>query len=253
MIITLSPAKLLDFDTEVNIDYSSTPIYQKEAIELNSLLKDIAVEEIGQLMNINPQLAHSTYEYVNSFDLPKTAKRQAAYAYNGIAYQGLDISSFSDADLDFAQQHLVLFSGLYGMLRPLDMIKPYRLEMQTKLANSRGETLYDFWKETLTKQMSNAMLASSKVWVNLTSKEYTKVIDRKKLPKEHQMIMPVFKEARGDGFKQVVVYAKKARGMMARFIIQNQLKDAEHIKAFDTEGYSYSEHLSSKEEWVFIR
>lgn len=253
MIVTLSPAKILDFESEVTQNKSTLPVFQKEAIELNSLLKSLSAEEIAKMMKVNPQLAHSTYEYIHSFDMEQVNDRQAAYAYNGIAYQGLDINTFSDADLEFSQNHLLLFSGIYGVLRPLDRIKPYRLEMQTKLPNRKGKTLYDFWKDTLTKHMSDAMQKSSNVWINLTSKEYSKVIDRKKLPKGHLMIMPEFREYTDNGYKQVVVYTKKARGMMARFIMHHQLTEVEHLKAFDTEGYTYSEQLSGDEEWVFIR
>ncbi len=253
MIVTLSPAKILDFDSEVSATSFSQAQFSKEADELNELMKKKSIDDIAMLMKINPTLAQSTYEYVHSFDLEQVPSRQAAFVYNGIAYQGLDANTLSADDFEFAQKYLVIFSGLYGMLRPLDMIKPYRLELQTKLKNRRGANLYDFWKETLTKHLSQMMTEDDKVWVNLSSNEYSKVIDKKKLPKGHQIITPIFKEAKGDTYKQVIVYAKKARGMMARFIVQNKIDNTEYLKAFDTEGYCYSEQLSSAEEWVFIR
>lgn len=253
MIVTLSPAKILDFDSEISTTSSSEPRFSKEANELNELMKKMSVEDIASLMKINPSLAQSTYEYIHTYDMSKVPTRQAALAYNGIAYQGLEADTLSAEDLEFAQDHLVILSGLYGMLRPLDRIKPYRLELQTKLKNKRGASLYDYWRETLTKQLGQMMTADDNVWINLSSNEYTKVIDRKKLPKGHQIITPFFKEAKGDAYKQVIVYAKKARGMMARFIVENKIDNTEYLKAFDVEGYCYSEQLSSAEEWVFIR
>lgn len=254
MIITLSPAQILDFSSEINISRSTTPIYQKEADELNSLLLGLSVEEISQLMSINPQLGYAVYEYINTYNIADTPLRQAVLAYNGMVYQGLDFNTLDEKNIAFAEKHLRLFSGLYGMLKPLDLIKPHRLEMQTKLENNRGKTLYTFWKKALSEHLAEELKQNSNIWVNLNSKEYTKAIDRKLLPKGHQVIEPIFKEAKDDGtYKQIVVYTKKARGMLARFIIENQLEEAEHIKGFDSEGYVYSEQMSSGEEWVFIR
>ena len=253
MIITLSPAKLLDFESEISCLKGTNPIYEKAAVKLNSLLKGASPDDIAALMNINPQLAQNTFEYIHAFDLPQTPKRQAVFAYNGIAYQGLDARTLLGEDLTYAQGHLVLLSGMYGMLRPLDLIRPYRLEMHIKLPNSRGKNLYEHWSDTLTKHLSEMMMESGNAWVNLSSNEYSKVIDRKKLPENAQIITPIFKEARGSGYKQIVVYAKKARGMMARFILQHRIENPEYIKAFDTEGYSYSSQLSVGEQWVFVR
>lgn len=254
MIMTLSPAQILDFESDINIFKHTLPIYQQDADELNSFLKGLSAEEISKLMSVNPQLGYAVYEYVNTFDMKDTPLRQAALAYNGMVYQGLDFNTLNDKNVEFATDHLRLFSGLYGMLKPLDLIKPHRLEMQTKLVNSRGKTLYAYWEKVLSEHLASELEKNSNVWVNLNSKEYTKVIDRKLLPKGHQMIEPIFKEAKGDGtYKQIVVYTKKARGMLARFIIQHQLTDSECIKGFDSEGYSYSEQLSNGEEWVFIR
>ena len=253
MIITLSPAKLLDFETPVKISKSTKPLFEKEADELYKSLEGTSVEEIGDLMSINPQLAHNVYQYVHAFPMKRTPTRQAIFAYNGIAYQGLDAKTFSDKDIEFAQKHLVHISGLYGILRPLDLIKPYRLEMQIPLVNSRGKNLYEFWTKTISEYLAKQMKADDNIWINLTSKEYAKAVDRKLLPKGHKVITPIFKQQTDKGYKQIVVYAKKARGMMSRFIIQNQLKDIEHLKAFDTEGYCFAPQLSNDSEWVFIR
>lgn len=253
MIVTLSPAKLQDFESSVNFKKSTASLYVKEANELYKSLQGISPEEVSSLMNINRQLAHDVYQYIHAFPLSKTPQRQAALAYNGIAYKGLDAKAFTDEDWSFAQKHLVHISGLYGVLRPLDLIKPYRLEMQIPLENNRGRDLYAFWSDIISKYMAEQMQADDNIWINLTSKEYAKVVNRKLLPKGHKMVTPIFKQQTDKGYKQIVVYAKKARGMMARFIILNRLKDVEHLKAFDTEGYSFAPHLSDDKEWVFIR
>lgn len=204
-------------------------------------------------MSINPQLAHNVYQYIHAFSLSKTPQRQAAFAYNGIAYQGLDARSFSKGDLEYAQKHLVHISGLYGVLRPLDLIKPYRLEMQIPVVNNKGKDLYAFWSDAITKYLAKEMKADDNILVNLASKEYAKAVNRKLLPKGNKVITPIFKQDTDKGYKQIVVYAKKARGMMSRFIIQNRIEDIEHLKGFDTEGYVYAPQLSDDKEWVFIR
>lgn len=253
MIITLSPAKLLDFDTPAIVEKSTKPIFQKEASELYHLLENATVEDIKSLMSINVQLAHNVYQYIHAFPLKRTPQKQAVFAFNGIAYLGLDAKSFSKEDVDYAQEHLVHISGLYGVLRPLDLIKPHRLEMQTSLANDRGMNLYEFWGAAVSEYMARRMKADDNIWVNLTSKEYAKAVDRKLLPKGHRIITPIFKQQTDKGYKQIVVYAKKARGMMTRFILQNRITDVEHLKAFDVEGYCFAPQLSDEKEWVFIR
>lgn len=253
MIITMSPAKLQDFESPVPVREATIPLYAKEAKELYKSMEGISAQEIASLMSINPQLAHNVYQYIHAFPLAKTPQRQAAFAYNGIAYQGLDAETFSDKDFYFAQKHLIHISGLYGVLRPLDLIKPYRLEMQIPLANNRGKDLYAFWSETISKYLAKQMKADDNVWINLASKEYAKAVNRKLLPKGHKVITPIFKQQTDKGYKQIVVYAKKARGMMTRFIIQHQIKDVEYLKGFDTEGYVFAPQLSDDNEWVFVR
>ncbi|MDR2956292.1 MAG: peroxide stress protein YaaA [Prevotella sp.] len=253
MIIILSPAKLQDFDTPIVIEKTTKPLYEKEAKTLYKSLEGATQNEIAQLMNINPQLASHVYQYIHAFPLNRTPERQAIFAYNGIAYQGLAAKSFDKEDLDFAQKHLVHISGLYGVLRPLDLIKPYRLEMQIPLDNDKGKNLYEFWTETVSKYLAKEMKADDNILINLASKEYFKVVDKKLLPKGHMIITPIFKQQTSKGYKQIVVYAKKARGMMSRYIIKHQLTDVNHIKAFDTEGYTFSEQLSNDREWVFVR
>lgn len=253
MIITLSPAKLLDFETPVNYSHSTKPLYEKEADELYASIQNLTIDEVAKLMHINTQLAQNVHQYIHAFPLSTTPQRQAIFAYNGIAYKGLNAHTLADKDLEFAQKHLLHISGLYGVLRPLDLIKPYRMEMQIALANNRGKNLYDFWSNTISQYLAKAMQEDDNTWINLSSHEYTKAVDKKLLPKGARIITPLFKEDNGKGYKQIVVYAKKARGMMSRFIIENQLTDTEHIKAFDTEGYCFAPQLSSDKEWVFIR
>lgn len=253
MIITLSPAKTLDFKSPITIDKKSNILFEKESIELNDIMKSLSINDITEMMQVNPKIAFDVYQYIHAFDLNKTPKRQAIFAYNGIAYQGFDAKTLATDNYDFAQNQLISISGLYGIVRPFDMIKPYRLEMQINLANSRGKNLYAYWSDTVSKYIAKKMIEDDNVWVNLSSKEYTRVVNRKLLPKNSKIITPIFKQIKGDGYKQIVVYAKKARGMMARFLIDNQITDIEYIKAFDTEGYCFAPHLSDDKEWIFIR
>lgn len=253
MIIIMSPAKLQNFETRAPIKDSTTPLYPKEAKMLYKSLEGLSANDISSLMSINPQLAHNVYQYIHAFPLTRTPQKQAIFAYNGIAYQGLDAQSFTKEDMDFAQKHLVHISGLYGVLRPLDLIKPYRLEMQIPVVNDKGKNLYDFWTDTISKYLAKQMKADDNVLINLASKEYAKAVDKKLLPKGYKIITPIFKQQTDKGYKQIVVYAKKARGMMTRFIIQNKLTDIEHLKAFDTEGYTYAPQLSDDKEWIFVR
>lgn len=253
MIIIMSPAKLQDFETPVPIKETTNPLYPKEAKGLYKSLEGLTISDIASLMSINPQLAHNVYQYIHAFPLSKTPQRQAIFAYNGIAYQGLAPKSFSKEDMEFAQKHLVHISGLYGVLRPLDLIKPYRLEMQIPVVNNKGKDLYNFWSDTISKYLAKQMKADDNILINLASKEYAKAVNKKLLPKGYRIITPIFKQQTDNGYKQIVVYAKKARGMMSRFIIQHRLTDAEHLKAFDTEGYTFAPQLSDDKEWVFVR
>lgn len=253
MIITLSPAKILDFESEASTRKSSQPLFLSNADELNNILSDLTVNEIGVLMKINPKQALEVYQYIQGFGMELTPQKQAASAYNGIAYGGLDSKSFNDEDWTFAQDHLVILSGLYGALRPLDLIKPYRFDFISRLETNSGNDLYKYWKDLITTFFAERLKNDDNVWLNLSSNEYSKVIDKKQLPANCNIITPIFKEDTPQGYKQIVVYAKKARGMMAKYIIKNKITDIEDIKQFEEEGYSYSPTLSKKNEWVFTR
>lgn len=253
MIITLSPAKLLDFESPVNTKEHSKPIFINEAQEIINSLRSFSIDDISDLMSINYKQAITVYQQTQLFKSSRAQYKQAAYAYNGIAYKGLDIENLSPGNISYVQDHLVILSGLYGALRPLDIINPYRLEMQAKLPNNKGATLYDYWSDTITHYISERLEKDDKIWVNLMSDKYTKTINKRSLPSDIKIINPVFKEQNEQGLKQVVVYTKKARGMFARFICLNEITDTEHLKAFDTEGYTYSPHLSKGNIWMFIR
>lgn len=243
----------MDFKTSAEILESSSPVYTKQAKNLIEILNTLNTDDIVDLMGVNPKQAFETYQQIQAFNLSKTPAKQAAYTYNGIAFQGLDFSSLPDGDISYAQEHLLILSGLYGIVRPLDLIKPYRLEMQAKLHNQKGNDLYSFWSDILTEDIAKRLKADDNIWINLMSKEYTKAIDTKKLSAKVQIITPDFKEQTATGYRQVVVHTKKARGMFARFVIKNRITEPEYLKAFDYEGYSYSEQLSKKGNWVFVR
>ncbi|MEN9918094.1 MAG: peroxide stress protein YaaA [Bacteroidota bacterium] len=253
MIVSISPARLQDFETPTAMSKCTPPQFEKEAIYLNSILQSLSVQEIEKLMHINPKQALEVYQYVQAFEMKRTPKKQAALTYNGMAYLGLDAKTFTDDNWNFAQQHLIHFSGMYGALRPLDAIKPYRLEALIKLPNNKGKDLYDYWSSTLTTYLAQRLEADDNVWINLMSKEFTKLINKKSLGKEVSIITPAFKQQTANGYKQIVIYSKKARGMMARYIIQNKIKKVDDLKYFDAEGYSFAPDLSVKDEWVFVR
>lgn len=253
MIVTLSPAKSLDFDTAVSLKRGTKPEFEEDARYLNGLLKSWSAEEIQDEMKVNPKIAYEVRQFIQSFDMDRSTLRQAALAYNGIAYQGLQAETFRENDWEFAQDHLLSLSGMYGALRPMDMIKAYRLEAKIKVRNKRGLDLYAYWTDTVTQYLIKRLRQDDNIWVNLASNEYSKMINRKALSENVQIITPVFKELVDDNYKMIVVYAKKARGTMSRFIIKNKLKDVEDLKHFDMDGYSFSPDLSKGGEWVFIR
>lgn len=254
MITIISPAKTQDFDSVIPTKIEQTPLlYPNEANELMEHLQHLSTEEIGKLMKISPALSRLNYERYQTFQHPEAPVRQAIFAYMGDVYDGLQAKEFSAKALRFAQNHLRIVSGLYGILRPLDGIRPYRLEMAIKLENDKGKTLYDFWKTKLTQQIDQELQEGNNVLVNLTSDEYWKAIDKKALNKNVRIIIPQFKEQRGNEYKMITLYAKQARGMMTRFIMEHQIDNPELIKDFNLAGYGYSEELSTEEKWVFVR
>ena len=254
MLTILSPAKSLDFESPSPTATHTQPSFVSSSEKLIKKLQKLSVKKLGELMSISEALAELNHErnaqWRPEFS-PEEAK-QAVLAFTGDVYQGLEANTFSEEDFAYAQNHLRILSGLYGLLRPLDLIHPYRLEMGTKLAVGRSKNLYDFWGMTLTDAV-NAQLKeiAEPVLVNLASNEYFKAIKPKKV--EGRIITPVFKDEKNGQFKVISFFAKKARGMMAKYIIQNRIESPEGMKGFDGEGYIFNEAMSKENEWVFVR
>ncbi len=254
MLLVISPAKTLDFESPLATDSHSQPDFLDHSGELIEQLRQLSPEDISALMSISPKLGELNHERFMNWQAPFSPDnaRQAVLAFRGDVYTGLDADSFSATDFDFAQRHLRILSGLYGLLRPLDLIQPYRLEMGTKFANARGANLYRFWDGAITAALNSQLAANdSQVLVNLASNEYFKAVQPKALAAE--VITPVFKDLKNGSYKIVSFYAKKARGLMSAYIIKNQLTEVEAIKGFDSEGYVYNAELSTAREWVFTR
>nr|WKN38740.1 peroxide stress protein YaaA [Tunicatimonas sp. TK19036] len=256
MLTILSPSKTQDFSNGHNHTFltHSEPALLTESKKLVKELKKKSVQDIEKLMDVSEKIATLNYERYKNFSVPFTADnaRQALLAFKGDVYTDIAIDEYSDKDFAFAQDHLRILSGLYGLLRPLDLMQPYRLEMKIPLSNPRGSNLYTFWGDRITKQL-NQSLAEQKtpVLVNLASNEYFKAVDTKKL--KGDVITPVFKEHKNGAYKVIAIYAKRARGKMANFIIQNAIDQPEQLKTFTDGGYEFSDSLSSGNEWVFIR
>lgn len=254
MLLVVSPAKNLDYES----DLATTEFSQPTLLEHSQLLIDECIKlspaDIAGLMKISDKLAGLNAARFGEWQTPFTPDnaRQAVLAFNGDVYTGLDAASFSDKDFAFAQQHMRILSGLYGLLKPLDLMQAYRLEMGTKLANSRGTNLYQFWGSLITDAL-NEVLAEQQdqVLVNLASNEYFKSVKKKELNAD--IITPSFKDWKNGQYKMISFFAKKARGLMARYIIQNQITDVEQIKGFDLDGYEFNAELTKGNDWVFTR
>ena len=252
MIIVISPAKSLDFDTPTEHLPSTQPDYIAESTELIDQLRVLGSADIAGLMSISDKLADLNYQRYQDWQPKFTVSnsKQALLAFTGDVYQGIDAGSMNDDDLQYAQQHLRILSGLYGLLKPLDLIQPYRLEMGTGFTNTKGKNLYEFWGSQLTEEL-NRLLETEQVLVNLASNEYFKAVKAKEITGE--IITPQFKDYKNGKYKIISFFAKRARGAMARFIIQNQLDQPEQLKAFDWQGYGFDADMSAGNEWVFSR
>ena len=252
MLILLSPAKTLDFDSLSNNSDYTFPCMIKEANELAAIMKRIMPASLSKMMGISPTLADLNYERYQLWTNNDTgnAYKQAIYAFKGDVYTGLDVETLNDTD--FLHNHVRILSGLYGYLKPLDLIQPYRLEMGTKLTNKKGKDLYAFWSDKVFKALERDLKEDrSPCVINLASNEYYRVVNKFLDPSD--VITPVFKDFKNDKYKVISFLAKKARGMMTRFIAENKIEDPENIKSFDLGGYSYSETMSKEKEWVFLR
>lgn len=254
MLVIISPAKTLDFETATKLDSHTQPAFIDDAARLVKQLKTLPAAEVGKLMQLSEKLAQLNYQRYRTWQPPFTLTnaKQAIFAFRGDVYTGLDADTLDESALGWAQAHLRILSGLYGLLRPLDLIQPYRLEMGTKLANPHGENLYDFWGTTITEALNDALAAQhDDTLINLASNEYFKAVKPKLL--NGTIITPQFRELRGDAYKIISFSAKKARGLMSRYIIDNRIRNAEQIKAFNPDGYAFNQELSKGNEWVFTR
>ena len=254
MLMVLSPAKTLDYETPVKVTTFTEPELLDQSAQLIARLRKLTPPDISALMKISDKLGNLNFGRYLEWQRPFTPDnaRQAILAFKGDVYTGLNADTLSAKDLNWAQNHLRILSGLYGVLRPLDLMQAYRLEMGTRLENKRGSDLYDFWGERITDQLNEVLQKDKKpILVNLASNEYFKAVQPNKLNAE--IITPVFKDLKGGKYKIISFYAKKARGMMARYIIDNRIKKVEDLRHFDTEGYSFNAALSNDRELVFTR
>ncbi|WP_336936943.1 peroxide stress protein YaaA [Acinetobacter modestus] len=254
MLALISPAKTLDYETALPTDTYTQPRLLEQSQQLIDACRKLSATEIASLMTVSEKIANLNVErfrdWNEEFDFSNA--RQALFAFKGDVYTGLDAYHLKDQDIDFAQQHLRMLSGLYGLLRPLDLMMPYRLEMGTKLKNSRGNNLYEFWGSIITDQINQDLAEiDAKLLVNLASDEYYKSVNEKKIRAE--IIKPVFLDQKNGKYKVISFYAKKARGLMARYLIENKLSQVEQLKAFDSEGYYFYAESSSDKELVFKR
>jgi len=254
MLLVISPAKTLDFETPANTSVYSQPDFLEDSAELIDQLKTLSPSEISSLMSISDKLGVLNSNRFLDWQLPFTVdnSKQALFAFKGDVYEGINATSFSQDDLIWANDHLRILSGLYGLLKPLDLIQAYRLEMGTKFSNNRGKNLYEFWGDKITDKINQEMAEQkTPALINLASNEYFKSINTKQL--NAAVITPVFKDWKNDKFKIISFYAKKARGLMSAYIIKNRLQSPSDIKKFDTAGYAFSAEQSTESEWVFLR
>ena len=254
MIVVISPAKTLYEHAPINLGKYSQSEFLPEAEKIVSVLKKKKPAQLAKMMDISTKLAEQNFHRFQEWSLPFTPENswQAILMFNGDVYQGLKAETFSNTDFDTAQQYLRILSGVYGLLKPLDLIQPYRLEMGTKITIANKKSLYDFWKTKITTKLNEELAEyGQKELINLASNEYFSAIHIKKL--NARIITPAFKEHKDGQYQMVSFFAKKARGLMSRFIIQNQLTDPEELKAFDLEGYYFNNHIPKENNWVFTR
>ncbi|WP_168414877.1 peroxide stress protein YaaA [Acinetobacter indicus] len=254
MLALISPAKTLDYESALPTDSHTLPRLLAHSQELIDVSRTLSASEIANLMSVSEKIANLNVERFRDWqaDFDFSNARQALFAFKGDVYTGLDAYSLKDQDIDYAQQHLRMLSGLYGLLRPLDLMMPYRLEMGTKLKNPRGSNLYEFWGTIITDLINEDLaVAQSELLVNIASDEYYKSVKESKIQAE--IIKPVFLDQKNGKYKVISFYAKKARGLMARYIIENKIERAEDLKGFNSDGYYFDADSSLKGELVFKR
>lgn len=254
MIILLSPAKIQNFKPQNLTQTYSVPVFMKDAQKLVRLMRQLSPTELSKLLDINAKLTELNFDRYFNWHLPFTSKnaKQAALVFDGEVYRGLQATTFSEGDFEYAQRHLVILSGLYGVLRPLDLIQPYRLEISSALKNETGKDLYAFWQSKITKYVLNELKSTTpQLIINLASSEYFKSLNLKN--KKIKVIDIEFLEYKNDTLKPIIIYTKKARGLMARFLIKNRIDNIEDIKGFSDGGYWFNPHLSTESKLVFVR
>lgn len=254
MLFLISPAKALDYETPAHVKAHTQPLFVRQASELIEVLQDQSPQQVAELMSLSDQLSGLNVARYQAWVPKFTAKnsKQAVLAFDGDVYGGLDASTLGEPELDWLQQHLCILSGLYGVLRPLDWMQPYRLEMGTRLVTPKGKNLYQFWGSQIASYLNERAAADlSPVVVNLASEEYFKAVDRKVL--KPRVVTCVFEERKADGYKIISFMAKRARGLMVRYAVQHRVTTPEQLKAFDLEGYRFVPAASDTDRLVFRR
>ena len=252
MKIIISPAKSLDFESKVPTSLHTQPRFLEQSEKLNKKLKTLSRKKLTELMSISKDLAELNYNRNQNWQTPFTTEnsKQAVYAFTGEVFRGIDVNSLEEEKLPLLQERLRILSGLYGLLKPLDLIQPYRLEMGTRLKVGRRDNLYKFWDDILAKSL-NEELNDDDLLINLASSEYFKAVPKKVL--KVPMVTPIFKDFKNGQYKTIMTFAKKARGLMVRYIIDNNVNTIEQLKGFDVDGYRFSEEMSTETDLVFTR
>ena len=254
MLITISPSKGQDFETPAPVKEFSIPDSMDDSLILNKEARKLTIEDVRELMTVSENIAKLNVDRFHNFSTPFTLEnaKQALFAFKGDVYSGISAVQFSEDDIHYAQEHLRMLSGLYGALKPLDLIQPYRLEMKTKLKNPRGDNLYQFWGDRITENINESLKShEEKTLINLASNEYFKAVKPKLL--EGRLLTINFKETKEGKTRVIAIFAKRARGMMTDYIIRNRIENSEDIKPFNAAGYKYSEDLSDDKQWTFVR
>ena len=248
----LSPAKKLNFEADIPVLNYSEPALWSKTISLSKTLKKLSVKKIRTLMSLSPDLGNLNYDRYQKFTTEQTnsISKPAGFVFNGEVYTGLDISSLNNNELNFLNDNTWILSGLYGAVKPLQYIQPYRLEMGTKLPVGKKKNLYEFWDNSIT-DLIQSELSENDVIINLASIEYFKAVKVKSI--KNRIITPVFKDFKNGDYKTIMVFAKKSRGAMANYIAKNKLADPEELKAFDVNGYEFNVNLSTDDTWIFTR
>ncbi len=254
MLITLSPSKGQNFEVALPTSMHSQPRHLKDSQLLIDELRKYDIPAIRHIMSVSENIATLNVERFHNFSRPfhPDNAKPALFAFTGDVYNGIAKDQYSLDDLQYAQNHLRILSGLYGALRPMDLIQPYRLEMKTKLTNPRGSNLYQFWDERITDSLNSDLKQQKEATlINLASNEYFKAVKAKKL--QGRLLNIIFKETKGDKTRVIAIFAKRARGMMTDFILRNRIENSEDLKEFNQGGYQYSPSISSENQWVFTR